>query len=403
MRILAVSASARVHLLGGMEDHLHTLVEGLARRGHEVTVLTARHPLGIEEEVVEGVRWVYVESGAHWLDPEWPRASVATARRLLAQERYDVVHSQSSGALALLNAGIDLPPIVLSLHGQALSIVKATLLTIAGRPTPRAIARGALDLPPIVRAHFRQGNWRRFRGCEATVPSCTECRPSRIAMSLEKDHVHVVRNGVDTDLFRPGDVRVARTAVGLPQDVPIAMGAGRLDRGKGMQFAIDALSRLPEFPDARLVLAGDGGKRFDFEELAHRLGVGDRVLFVGRQAPERVALLMRASDVVVFPSLLGESFGLVVAQGMASGRPVLGSNRGAIPEVMGRDGYAGVVIPAGRAGPLARELARLFADPELRARMGEHGRLVALRDMTIERMIDDTYEVYLTAVRRRGH
>ena len=92
MRILAISASTRLHLLGGMEDHLHTLMSGLAARGHEITVLTARHPDGIAEEVSDGVSWVYVDSGAHWLDASWPATSVAAARKLLAETPFDVIH-----------------------------------------------------------------------------------------------------------------------------------------------------------------------------------------------------------------------------------------------------------------------------------------------------------------------
>ena len=401
MRILAISASTRAHLLGGMEDHLHTLMGGLADRGHEITVLTARHPDGIAEEVADGVRWVYVDSGAHWLDPAWPTASVAAARRLLADTPFDVIHSQSSGGLAVVKADIArLPPVVLSLHGQYVSIVKASFLTVAGHPTPTTIVRTTLDLPSIVARHFRQGNWRRFRGCDATVPSNAERNPARLAFMLERDRVHVVPNGIDTDFFRPGDTAEARAIAGLPPDVPLALFAGRLDRGKGAQFAIEALARLRSFPDAHLALAGDGQKRAELERLAQRLGIADRVLFMGLTSPENVAVLMRASDVVVYPSLLGESFGLVVAQAMASGRPVVASRRGAIPEVLGRDGKAGILVPAGRSGPLAGALGRLFASTDLRARMGLHGRTVALRKMTIDQMVEATCSVYQAAIRR---
>jgi glycosyltransferase involved in cell wall biosynthesis len=401
MRILAISASTRLHLLGGMEDHLHTLMSGLAARGHEITVLTARHPDGIAEEVSDGVRWVYVDSGAHWLDSSWPAASVAAARKLLAETPFDVIHSQASGGLAVVKAGIaGLPPVVLSLHGQYLSIVRASFFTVAGHPTPTTIARTALDLPGIVATNFRQGNWRGFRGCEATVPSNAERTASRLAFMLERDHVHVVRNGVDTDLFRPGDRAEARATMDLPSDVPIALGVGRLDRGKGMQYAIEALGQLTTPADSELLLVGDGGKRADFERLAQALGVGHLVRFLGRRSPEDVAVLMRCSDVVLFPTLLGEAGPLVVAQAMASAKPVIASNRGAVPEMLGRDGRAGLLVPAGRSKPIARALERLLGDPALRAQMGERGRAVAVREMSIGRMIDETYAVYVTAIRR---
>ena len=83
MRILAVSMSARPHGIGGMEDHLHTLTEELARRGHEVSVITGRHPDGLESETMDGVRWTYVDSAPHWLDPAWAPSSSAQCVRSL--------------------------------------------------------------------------------------------------------------------------------------------------------------------------------------------------------------------------------------------------------------------------------------------------------------------------------
>ena len=402
MRILALSTKARVHGLGGLEDHLQTLTEGLASRGHTLVVVTARHPDGARAETVNGVRWLYVDSDPHWLDPAWWTESHAAAAELLANESFDVIHSQSSSAIPLLKQPLpDMPPVMLSLHGQYLSIVKASLLTVAVHPTPREIARATLNLARLTRVHLRHGNAWAFRGCEATVPSETERRISSLGMSLRLDQVHVARSGVDTELFRPRDRPSARTELGLAPDIPIAMCAGRLDRGKGMQYAIEALSLLHDFPKATLVLVGDGPGQTSLEQLARERNVGDRVLFAGRQPIQRVARFMTASDVVVFPSVLGEAGPLVVAQSMASGRPTVAFRRGAVPEMLGADGNAGIVVPAARVKPLAAAIGRIFADPALAADMGAKARTQAEQRMTIEGMIDATYEAYKIAVHRR--
>ena len=124
LRILAVSMSARPHGIGGMEDHLHTLTEELSRRGHEVSVITARHPDGIRSETIGGVEWIYIDSDPHWLAPRWDPELDRAVQALLGTRTFDVLHSQSSSALSLVRRPVPgQPPIVLSLHGNYLSIV----------------------------------------------------------------------------------------------------------------------------------------------------------------------------------------------------------------------------------------------------------------------------------------
>ena len=209
--------SARVHGIGGMEDHLHTLTAELARRGHDVTVITARHPDGVEAETVEGVSWTYVDSGPHWLDPAWAPALERAVRAHVDRAPVDVIHSQASSALPLLRHPLPgLPPVVLSLHGNYLSIVQAAVRTGLQPPRPLALARAGLAITQVSRVHFRQGNWRLFRQCEVSVPSRSQVRPSTWSHLLRRGHVHIVRSGVDPEVFRPRPQDTARNALEIP-------------------------------------------------------------------------------------------------------------------------------------------------------------------------------------------
>ena len=390
--------SARPHGIGGMEDHLHTLTEELARRGHEVSVITGRHPAGIETETIDGVEWTYVDSAPHWLDPAWATELDRAVRTQLAEHEFDVIHSQSSSALPLLwHRSAGLPPIVLSLHGNYVSIVKAAVQHAAGAPNPRSFARAVRSIVQVTRMHFAKGNWRLFRRCEASVPSRSQIRPSRWSHLLRRGHIHVVRSGVDTRVFHPREQLAARAALGIAASAPVALYAGRLDHGKGPQVAIEALALLTDFPEAQLILAGDGPRRDENEALAERLGLGGRVRFVGRLESDAVAQHMAAADVVVFPTLLAEAGPLVVAQALATGTPVVASRIGAVPEMLA-DGESGLLVKPGKPSELAAALRRLFADPELRTRMGESGRRAALAEMTVERMTDAMTEVYERAL-----
>jgi glycosyltransferase involved in cell wall biosynthesis len=402
MRILAVSMSARPHGIGGMEDHLHTLTEELARRGHEVSVITGRHPDGLESETIDGVRWTYVDSAPHWLDPAWAPELERAVHAQLAEGDFDVIHSQSSSALPLLwRRREGLPPIVLSLHGNYVSIVNAAVRHAVGAPNARSFARALRSIVQVSRMHFAKGNWRLFRRCEASVPSRSQVRPSRWSHLLRRGHVHVVRSGVDTRVFHPREQLAERKARGVAPEVPVALYVGRLDHGKGPQVAIEALARLTDVPGAQLILVGDGPRRDENVALAERLGVGSRVHFVGRLTPEAVAEYMSAADVLVFPTLLAEAGPLVVAQALATGTPVVASRIGAVPEMV-TDGESGVLVKPGKPDELAAALRRLFTDPGLRAQMGENGRQAALAGMTVERMTDAMTEVYERARRDSG-
>ena len=163
-------------------------------------------------------------------------------------------------------------------------------------------------------------------------------------------------------------------------------------------MAIAALAQLEQTPTARLILVGDGPGRPELEALAVRLGLGDRVTFTGRVSAEDVALYLSACDVFVFPTLLAEAGPLVVAQAMATATPVVGSRTGAVPEMLGPDGEAGLLVRPGRSAEVAQALGRLFADRALRERMGAKGRAAVLTDMTVERMADAMTEVYEEAL-----
>jgi glycosyltransferase involved in cell wall biosynthesis len=396
MRIVAVSATSRIHGIGGLEDHLHTLTGELARRGHAVTVLTGRHPDGVPDETVDGVEWVYLDAPPQWRDPAWAPALARELHGQLEAAPADVIHSQSSGGVSLVRRPVPgQPPVVLSLHGNYVSIVQAALRVAAVTPSPRAFARAGLAIARVSQVHFSQGNWHAFRGCEASVPSRSQIRPSSLAHALRRKQVHVVPSGADAHVFRPGDRAEARATLGLPPDADVALCIGRLDRGKGAHFAIEAMAKLP---GAVLVLVGDGPLEQEDRALAARLGLGERVLFAGRRSADDVATYLAACDACIFPSLLAEAGPLVVAQAMLTGRPVVGSRTGAVPEMLGEDDRAGILVEPGRPDEIAHALDRLFGDETLRERLGAAGRAAALERMTVETMTDAMLDVYERAI-----
>ncbi len=146
------------------------------------------------------------------------------------------------------------------------------------------------------------------------------------AAELPRDGVATSRNGVDLVRFSPGDRAAARAELGLPADGAIALGVGRLVAGKGFATAARAAARRD---DLQLVLVGEGDQRGAIEAA----GAG-RVVFLGAQPPERVAVAYRAADLLVLPSER-EGWPNVVTEALASGLPVVSTRVGGVPQILG--------------------------------------------------------------------
>jgi glycosyltransferase involved in cell wall biosynthesis len=187
----------------------------------------------------------------------------------------------------------------------------------------------------------------------------------------------------------PGGVDLSGYAAANPL-VPGVIGAmGRLEREKGFDVLLHAMTQLKG--EARLLIGGDGSQREALTALIGELGLRDRVAMSGF-----------ISDVPGFHAQTGlfvlasrsEGMGLVFAEAMAAGRPVVATRVGGVPEVV-VDGETGLLVPPDDPGALAGAIDRLLADPALAARMGEAGRRRALELFSAERMADRTAALYV--------
>jgi glycosyltransferase involved in cell wall biosynthesis len=192
----------------------------------------------------------------------------------------------------------------------------------------------------------------------------------------------VVCNGVDTAWFAPGDRVAARRRLGLPARAPIAVCLGRLAELKGQDQLLSAWPDvLRRFPDATLVLAGDGPMGAVWRE-RHPVAVHESVRWWGHT--DDPAVFYTAADVVVLPSR-AEGMALVPLEAMACARPVVAFDVGGMRQSVAD---AGAVLPPGDLGSLTDALVARFADPELGAREGERGRRRAELSFDRSRMTD---------------
>jgi glycosyltransferase involved in cell wall biosynthesis len=192
--------------------------------------------------------------------------------------------------------------------------------------------------------------------------------------------------GVDPQVFapRPRPVPHERFVIGY---------AGGLVPEKGVALLLAACSGLPD-ASWLLQIAGEGPDRARLEALAADLPAG-QVRFWGRLASTELPVFYSGLDVLALPSISRpnwvEQFGRVLVEAMACGLPVVGSDSGEIPNVIGD---AGLIFPEGDIEGLRRNLAMLANDPALRATLAARGRQRVLDHFTHARVAQATYEVY---------
>lgn len=194
---------------------------------------------------------------------------------------------------------------------------------------------------------------------------------------------HRLFNGVEVDRFAKADP--------WPTEGPTVFFLGRHEPRKGLAVLLDALRELP--PAVRLWVGGDGPET---DELRTRHAGDPRIEWLGRLSEEDKRARLRGADVVCFPSLRGESFGVVLLEGMAAGTPIVASNLPGYANVA-RSGTDALLVDPGDATVLADGLRRVLTDPSLAAELVASGDERAA-SFSMDRLAERYLDVYRTIV-----
>ncbi len=368
---------------GGQNLHVAELATALARRGEDVTVFTRRERPDQDDEVAtpQGYRVVHVPAGP----PEpVPRDELVPHLGRFAEElhtawhrgRPDVVHSHfwMSGLMSLVAGAPLRVPVVHTYH--ALGSVKRR-------------HQGPADTSPPERIRMERLIGRR---AAAVVATCTDEVSELVNLGVARSRTTVVPCGVDCTLFTPAPAAEKRTGSRLR-----VMAVGRLVPRKGFAEVIAAVAAVP---DAELVIAGgppaaelDGDPEAGrLQALVEGLGVGDRVRLLGQVPRDRLAELLRRTDVMVSAPWY-EPFGLVVLEAMASGTTTVATAVGGQLDTVVH-GITGEHVPPRHPTALAATLRRLAADRTILARYGMAARNRAESRYTWDRVAAETMRVY---------
>jgi glycosyltransferase involved in cell wall biosynthesis len=303
------------------------------------------------------------------------------AAEIVRREHIDVIHSHFAwpqgygGMLARAATG---RPLIATLRGTDILV-------------DPSIGYGRRKDPSFDRAVRRL-----LRTADRTMYFSEYMRDAALALGARPEVAVVVRKGVDLSAFTVADDRKALQAeLGLG-DAPVIMTAAGLIPRKGIHHILDGLALLAPTHAFTFIVCGDGPERARLEAQAERLGLQDRVRFLGRVDRARIPKYFAACDVFVLASIM-EAAGNVLFEAMAAGRPIVCTNSGG-PQEYVRDGETGFVVPVGDPGAMASRIGQLLSDPALADRLGAEGRRRTLGEFDYNRMVEDIIGVYETTL-----
>lgn len=335
---------------------------------------------------INRAEWLRTVTGGFPEPLTFARRVARLYRSLPLAARYDVIHDNQCLADGLLELQ-RLTPVVTTIHHP---VTVDRKLALAAAPNWRkrwGLRRWYGFIPMQIRVA-------RLLDRVMTV-SQRSASDVTAEFGVDRQRIRVVENGVDLKQFRPlPNVarRPDRLIATISSDAPL----------KGLPYLLDALAALRrERPSLTLTVIGRNGQERTERQL-QALNLNGAVSFTGRLEIEDMVKAYAEATIAVVPSLY-EGFGLPAAEAMACQVPVVSTRAGALPEVVGSDGTAGILVPPGESESLARPIAALLDAPGRRTAMGIAGRERVASLFTWRRTAERTVDVYREIIaERRG-
>lgn len=400
MKILFVHDLAEPDLGGGAEVIVWEQLRGLRNAGHECVLLTTSNKHGLERTEHEGITiWKAGIRNVYWhFEKQKPNAlkrflwhginiynpwMQGFVREVVGREKPDVasVHCWNgwSAAVIVTLANLNVPTVQI-LHAYEYICIKATMYRRGCNCQKQCLSCKLFRIPHKAISQKLQA--------VVGVSQFILDRHRSLGYFRDVPIQRAIHNARDPIFLRlnEADLSVKEFSTGLRFGY-----IGRLDQAKGVEVLINAF-RLANLPGAHLYIAGAGKQQY---EQALVKNVNDQnIHFIGRVAP---SVFYPMVDVVVVPSLWNDNLPGVVFEALAFGRPVIGSRRGGIPEMI-NEGMNGLLFDPDKDGELVVVMSRIFHDERLRSRLTQAASESALPFINLDVWIDRYQSMYYEVI-----
>lgn len=356
--------------IGGVQKHVYELSKHLIERGFDVQILTkmSKKTLNTHQTTPPIIEVDSITPFQNILTPP----NLSKIKEAITQYSPDVIHVHHAFTptplLTLYIAEKMGMPKILTNHSAAGNSTNSILTLMS--------CKGLMFL-------------RYFIAKADRVISVSKCAATFIENLLGNDvESIIIPNGVNVHRFHPPKNEV---------DTSLVLFVGRLVHRKGVHVLIKAFSRVvEEEAEAKLLIAGEGYMKPFLQMRVKQLKLEGKIKFLGKISEEKLANVYRSSRIVVIPSLYRESFGMVALEAMASGRPIIATRVGGLPEII-QDGKNGFLTPPGDHEKLAEKIVQLLSNPKMANEMGFLGRKIAVENYSWDTVAEQIVNVYFEA------
>ncbi|MFH0886544.1 MAG: glycosyltransferase family 4 protein [bacterium] len=354
MKIAMCTPYFRPHT-GGTEKYVEDLSIQLVKHGHEVTVFASDSPKKAHaplEEVYEGIKIKRFPSLDIFYLP------ITRPFNLKLLEGFDIVHSHSPsfGFTRSIDKKLNIPHVV-TYHCD---------ITYTGKVAGITVPKWFTYLLEYFADRYGKKVLKHVDGIITTTESYASS--SRVASSYPH---YAIPIGIHYEKFD----KILEKIKDEPRKQFQILFLGRLAANKGVNFLVEAMPMIfKKFPQAKLVISGEGEEKPGLIAQIKKLGIGESVQFMGKMGLEDLVRLYGKSTVFVLPSINKlEAFGIVQLEAMACWTPVIASDIPGVNNVM-EAGKSGFIVPKENHTALADAIMKLLADPKLVESMGRRGR-----------------------------
>jgi glycosyltransferase involved in cell wall biosynthesis len=355
---------------GSLEEYCVFLTEELVSRGHSSILAFPRPPF-------RAFRDRLTEAGAEIVELQIPRGPFGAARlsRRIRELGVDVVHGTFLPIFSLL-------PAILKFAGVSQTVFSDQNSRPELPTSRRRLSLSALKTRVVSR-------W-----IDLIIADAEYVRDSVVNDSgFPVEKVMVLYNGVNPSRFTPArEAPSLRADLGIGEDVEVVASVTHVTHEKGLDIYLQAAGDVLEhLPDAVFLIVGDGPLVTELTELAQSLGISDNVIFTGLM--DETQDVFAISDVIVLLSRWREAFAFSMLETMASGKPLVASRIGAIPEGV-IDGETGLLVPPCDPEATAEALLALLQDRDRAQRLGSAARRRCEEHFDVRDMVKKTVDAY---------
>ncbi len=358
---------------GGMKKHYISLVKGLKIRGLEVVALCNFGEGDMEDLRETGIDLIPFPLEGE-LNPAKDLAAIAKVVDIIRNKDIDVVHCHGfkAGFIGRIAGWITGRPCLYTVHNF--------LPSSAGRIKKNV----AIGLEKILAKKTH---------AIITVSRALQSYERKM-LNIPENKIKVIYNGIDLPKLQEKQLDI-RKEWGISSNDILVGTVARLIPSKGIDFLIRAVPKvLEKHSNVKFMIVGDGPEDGKLKKLAKEINCENYIIFTGYI--EYVWYCYRAFDIFVLPSL-SEGLGIAVLEAMVSGKPVIASNTGGIPEII-EHGVNGYLVEPGDSWQIAEAILKLLSSPEERKRYGEAGYQTVVEKFDNNIMVDKTFDIIVESI-----